>query len=362
MSTPPPSDPDALPNKVRRWLWVSLALGATPYLAWVSCATEIVDEDTGFYLWTSSVALAFLGFLGSLVAGWWAHEGGLRRLRLWSAAVIAFVVTSPVATFFLGLWEPGFSYTRGRAHRRRGRARLPRDASREDWLAPIAPLVAAPAAAAEGWRLNARTEAASVAAFGHLSCELLALGAPSRLIADAHADALDEVEHARLCYGVAAAIDGRPTGPAAFRAASEPRTGIVDVESLARECVLESCWLEAASARVAEWLASRDDLPPAIRGVLEVIAEDEARHAQHGFDILAWCETVGEPGVVARACDVLERAPAPNGDGLSAGLEAWGLASAALWREATAEARTEVLARLRSHAHPTESRDARRVA
>lgn len=46
---------------------------------------------------------------------------------------------------------------------------------------------------AETWRLAGLAEHSSVAAFGRVALELMAVGAPGRLVAGAHQAAIDEV-------------------------------------------------------------------------------------------------------------------------------------------------------------------------
>src|SRR5262245_52773660 len=60
--------------------------------------------------------------------------------------------------------------------------------------------------AARRWARAAQYEHASVASFARFSLELLALGAPSDLIARAHRAAIDELEHTELALGVARAL------------------------------------------------------------------------------------------------------------------------------------------------------------
>jgi hypothetical protein len=43
--------------------------------------------------------------------------------------------------------------------------------------------------------------------------ELLALGAPAELVEKAHVAALDEIEHARICFALASAYGGERYGP-----------------------------------------------------------------------------------------------------------------------------------------------------
>ena len=83
--------------------------------------------------------------------------------------------------------------------------------SRPDW-AGAASIAAVPADVREHlstyWEREAAFEHASVAAFARASLSLLALGAPPDLLAATHAAAIDEVEHARLCYGLASSYGG----------------------------------------------------------------------------------------------------------------------------------------------------------
>ena len=71
---------------------------------------------------------------------------------------------------------------------------------------------------------------------------------------------------------------------------------------MALECVRESCVLEGASALAARALAERA-ADASLREVLGAIAEDEARHAEHGWDALAWLA----PQLDAGAWAALER-------------------------------------------------------
>jgi hypothetical protein len=216
------------------------------------------------------------------------------------------------------------------------------------WVEDLGTAIEAPPAVATAWRANAATEAASVAAFAHLSNELLALGAPAHLIEKAHADALEEIRHARLCYGLAAAVDGQTLGPASFPAAAQPRDGRLDFAALAAECIVESCLLESASARVAAALASRRDLPGEIRTVLDTITVDEARHAAHGWEIVAWCREVGGPTIDAAMRQALTRVEvaSPMASVEHDALESWGIAGPTLWRRCIAEALADVQVRL----------------
>lgn len=157
---------------------------------------------------------------------------------------------------------------------------------RADWLAGDRPRPAPAAIAcalAAHWLEVARMEHASVAAFSALSLDLLALGAPADLVAGAHAAALDEIEHARSVFGIASAYAGRELGPGPLP--TPPRS--LDVARTLLETVRDGCVGEALAALEARAAAERAE-DPAIREALERIADDEERHAELAYRVLAW--------------------------------------------------------------------------
>jgi hypothetical protein len=155
-----------------------------------------------------------------------------------------------------------------------------------------------PAAGAirDAWLADAAMEHASVAAFGRFALELLAVGAPSELVEDAHRAAIEEIEHARLCLAVAAAFDASPVplGPGPLPLGAVGLRG--DLASVAASAAEESCCGEvfAALALSRARDACADD---AVRSVLSRIAEDEARHGELGFRFVAWAWQSGDAAV-----------------------------------------------------------------
>jgi hypothetical protein len=137
------------------------------------------------------------------------------------------------------------------------------------------------------WLDAARLEHASIAAFSNLALQLLVHGAPPALIAATHAAASDEVAHARLGFAIASRYAGRALGPARFAAAAALAAEI-DLEALAIETFVDGGLgeaLAAAQAATAAELAT----DPAIAATLRRLAEDEARHAELAWSIVAWC-------------------------------------------------------------------------
>lgn len=141
------------------------------------------------------------------------------------------------------------------------------------------------------WTRDALFEHASVASFGRFALELLAAGAPADLVAGAHEAALDEVRHARLCFALASAYAGEPITPGIFPFEGQVEV-VADLASIAARAAKEGCIGETIAASIAaEQLASAED--PAVRSVLAVIAEDEARHAELAWRTVVWAVRVG---------------------------------------------------------------------
>ncbi len=211
------------------------------------------------------------------------------------------------------------SFSRGRQLRRRGRPIFAPVDDRSPWVTPArtAPIdpVARPGIA-NAWRTNGLTEHASVAAFARLAIDLVALGAPPRLIRAAYADALDEMRHTELCFELARLLDGRALGPAAFPAISAlparraPRP--IALARLAVDSLIDGALNEGVSARVIAQLSRTTDHPQ-VQPVLAAIARDEARHAAHAFEVLRWCVLEGGFPVIAAVRAALFALPARPG-------------------------------------------------
>jgi hypothetical protein len=171
-----------------------------------------------------------------------------------------------------------------------GAPRLAAVEPRSDWssLDPNADAAAASALAdriAREWLDDARMEHASIASFARFTIDLLAVGAPADLVELAQRAALDVVEHARLCFGLATRYSGLARGPAPLSAAGvEVAASLWDAALAAfhEGCVGET--VAALQARTALDQA-RD---PEVRQALERIAEDEARHAELAWRFVAW--------------------------------------------------------------------------
>jgi hypothetical protein len=176
---------------------------------------------------------------------------------------------------------------------------------RDDWASiPSSELHEDPELAAY-WAEVAALEHASVASFARFGAQLLSLGAPPELLRECKRAALDEIEHARLAYGLASAYAGRAIGP-----------GQLDLHRIStaatwREVVAgliqEACVGETLG--VAEAMAAAESVRvPAVRSVLEGIVADELRHARLAWRSLAWLLREASDADRAWAQALLDRA------------------------------------------------------
>jgi len=126
-------------------------------------------------------------------------------------------------------------------------------------------------------------EAASVKSFRRLVRELTHHGAPASLVAAARSAARDEIRHARIM--TALALTHGASVPKVFAEHADVRS----LEVIAIENAIEGCVRETYGALVAAWQAATAQ-DPAIREAMSVIARDELRHAELGFEIADWIE------------------------------------------------------------------------
>jgi hypothetical protein len=197
-----------------------------------------------------------------------------------------------------------FRIPAGRPVRRHGREILAPVARRREWREVARPeMRGVPRTLrrrlGSAWLREARSEHASIATFANLSVQLLARGAPADLVALAHRAALDEVRHARLCFGLASAYLDTEVGPGELPVATPARTSIerLAVESLVDGIVGEGCAAVLAARRRR---AARD---VAVRRVLGVIAREERRHAELAWAVVAWGVSAGGTHVRAALRD-----------------------------------------------------------
>ncbi len=198
---------------------------------------------------------------------------------------------------------------------------------------------------ADAWARDGLAEHASIPSFGRFAFELLAVGAPADLVAEAHHAALDEVRHARLCFGLASAYAGAAIEPGPF-----PFDGSVEIDAdlarMAARVAREGCIDETTAAmQVAEQLAVAHD--PAVRAALAIIAEDEARHAELAWRTVAWALRTGGATVRAAVAEVFatltEDLPPTRNERENPALAAHGRLSAAHLEAIGVHARANVI-------------------
>jgi hypothetical protein len=155
-----------------------------------------------------------------------------------------------------------------------GTARTAEIVARRDWAASLP-------GRGEDWARRGLDEHASIAAFAKFVLELLSVGAPADLVADAVVAMRDEVDHARLCFGLA----GDAIGPGPLRTADLEVAG--DLEAIAAATLVEGAIGETlAAVRAATEATTEED--PAVRRALRRIADDETRHAALAWRFVAW--------------------------------------------------------------------------
>ncbi len=171
-----------------------------------------------------------------------------------------------------------------------GESRMADDTVRSDWATELYPDVDGLSvderlALTSWWRGIAALEHASVASFARFGLELMRYGAPADLLAQAQAGGADEVEHARLAYGLASAYADRPLGPGPL-----DLTGLQLSDSMADaviDLVQEACLGESLGAAEARAMAE-DATDPVVQRVCEKIAAEESRHAVLAWRALQW--------------------------------------------------------------------------
>lgn len=157
------------------------------------------------------------------------------------------------------------------------------DAWTEQAIARVDVEPAAARIAAEYWLGVAQAEHASAASFARMSLELMAVGAPSRLLEDCHQAAMDEIGHARVALGVARTL-GNPRWELGPTPVVSPRA--VTLRQIAVDALVGGCIGEGGAAATANLAAEWTE--GALAEVLRRIALDETRHAALAWAILRW--------------------------------------------------------------------------
>lgn len=178
-------------------------------------------------------------------------------------------------------------------------------------------------ALSEYWRRVAEIEHASVASFARFTLQLMALGAPPKLLEQAHAAGLDEIKHARFAYELAERFGGSSMRAGALDVSGALEPGLMgDPEAILRATLHEGCIGETLAAAWAAVAAARCE-DPWTKRVLEEIAEDELRHAALAWETLAWARNAF-PDALAKALEDWRRDLQPFADDPK-GMPEWGV-------------------------------------
>jgi hypothetical protein len=140
------------------------------------------------------------------------------------------------------------------------------------------------------WLHDAKKEYASVPAFSRLCWQLAALAAPPELLRDVCIAALQEIEHARKCFALAAGFGGQAQTimPMPDMLAESFHIDGNPFVQLAVESLSDGCMLEGFNADTAHHSASmcRD---PASLALIKQIAREEMAHAELSWRVLEFC-------------------------------------------------------------------------
>jgi hypothetical protein len=198
----------------------------------------------------------------------------------------------------------------------RGKHVQPKPSGNDEWAAGDPPDVShldphTRDTLADWWLLDAQKEHASIPAFARLAWQLAALGAPPELLERTYRAGMQEIRHARRCYGLVSAYRGTPVGamPMPELADADAET---DVVKLAVESLVDGCLIEGVNADAAK-LALTRATDPAVRSLLRIIAVDEAQHAELAWSIVEWCVALGGEPVLEALRETLDTLPTAVG-------------------------------------------------
>ena len=113
----------------------------------------------------------------------------------------------------------------------------------------------------------------------------MAIGAPPTLLTGSQQAGLDEIKHAKMCYGIAEAFLGTNILPSSLDidGSVKAQSG----EEIIQSVVNEGCIGETIAAVKAQ-LGAQNAKEPMVKKVLETIAYDESNHAQLAWNTIQW--------------------------------------------------------------------------
>ncbi|MFT6821595.1 MAG: hypothetical protein ACJATT_005426 [Myxococcota bacterium] len=239
--------------------------------------------------------LAWAGGLGSLLLAFLVPTGKRFRYVILFIAFIPLGAIAPFGFAMLALMTVASGGAWGRPLRIRGKQLHPELRQGSDWTKGARPNVSALTPATRRalealWLHDAQKEHASVPAFARIAWMLAAVGAPADLMERAHVAGLEEIDHARRCFALAAGYGGRSH---TVEPMPELLLGGLEFDgpplvALALESLKDGCLLEDYNADVAGRCA-KECTDTAAKDLLQRIAVEERSHADFSWDLLIWC-------------------------------------------------------------------------
>ena len=135
------------------------------------------------------------------------------------------------------------------------------------------------------WLDQAEGEHASIASFARHTLQLVSIGAPSVLLRNAQDAAIDEIRHAKTCYGIAGAFIGSDFKPGPLDV--EKSLESLDLQNIAKSIIEEGCIEETISAVLGKF-GSSTAKDPEIKTASSQIVLEETNHAQLAWDTIQW--------------------------------------------------------------------------
>ena len=289
----PPPPTERLFTVARVVFFVTVACFVANCIVFMCLLVFNRNESRGFQVFIVIGMSQLVSGVLSMVLGFFPS---VYRARGWAPAIPILGFMSAVGAFFgtlFGLFAAGGGGW-GRPLRVRGRIMHPELTHGSDWTEGDAPDISdlgppSRAALEALWLHDAQKEHASVPAFGRIGWWLVAVGAPAELVAWAHRSALEEIDHTRRCFALAAAYGGRSHSvqPMPELLVGESDVGGDAIARLAQESLEDGCLLEDYNADIAG-LCAVACRAPVTRDVLQRIAREERSHADFSWAVLTW--------------------------------------------------------------------------
>ena len=128
-------------------------------------------------------------------------------------------------------------------------------------------------------------EHASVASFARHTLQLMTMGAPTTLLIGSQKSALDEIKHAKMCYGIAKSFLGAKIQPNTLNIDGSIKT--MRKSEIVQSVITEGCIGETVAAVRAQ-LSAHYAKEQKVKGILEEIAADETNHSQLAWNTVQW--------------------------------------------------------------------------